>query len=226
MLMPFRVLRGEVLLRAAFPQPAFNLMSDLPGLCEHLFSAFFPYGVQLGNMRIEQGTGGLGEVQFNCYLLNFGAAVRLRLDWAEVQSLDVLRVTQKQVHEISNALLSAVKQQAPGVSFQSYSVSVGYHGMAEGVLTAREFVAQFTKSPPQAPGPLLGSGAVFYYGAHGERVTSSLTIDLSAAQQDALYLKAEAVWDAAKLSIPELQGKGLEYVRSALASVGLDVGEE
>jgi hypothetical protein len=158
--------------------------------------------------------------------MNFTAAVRLHFDRIEVQSYDVLRVTQKQVHEFLVSLHSVLRHHASHFSFQAYSLAVGFHGTPEGDLSARDFLSRFTAAPPDGLGQPLGSGAVFYYGPQDGRVTSSLTIDLSSVLQNACYLKAEAIWDATRVSVDEFEKKGLEYVNTALKSIGLELREE
>jgi hypothetical protein len=143
----------------------------------------------------------------------------------EVQSFDILRVRPKQVHEISLELLAALHRTDDHVSFQAYSVAAGYHGTVEG-LSTKEFLSRFSTSAPQNLGPILGSGVVFYYGPHGNRMTSSITLDLSGVIADALYVKVEAVWDASQVQNEEFEKSASEYIRDALAGADLVIPGE
>ena len=89
-------LRGEIFLRAVFAQPAFALweLNRLAELYQIIFASLSSHGLQLSDMKMEQGAGSLGDVQFSCFLKSFNGAVRLRLDRVEIQSFDDLRVTQ------------------------------------------------------------------------------------------------------------------------------------
>lgn len=223
MSLSFNVHRGEMLFQAVFSRPAFHLITNLPDLYAVFFNTFSRHGLQLRDMKIEQGAGGLGDLALSFFLMNFTVVVRFRLDRVEVQCFDTVRVSEEHLHEMSVDLLGIFEKNSYGISFQTYSVGVDIHGSVEGETNVGDFLAKYKGSTPENSDPLLASGVVFYYGSAENRLNSSLTVDVSAAFQNALFIRVNSVWDPAKLSIEEFGKRAREHFYQALSSVGLTV---
>ena len=59
---------------------------------------------------------------------------------------------------------------------------------------------------PQKLGPSTGAGAVFYFGAVGERQFATVTADVSAAVPDGFFVRIHSAWDAGRVAPDALAG--------------------
>lgn len=217
----FDVKRSNLNFEAGFNRPQFLLFRDTHGLLHQLYKGLETYGVRLSDLRIE-GTGGTAA-DFNilCYLFNFYMTLRIRLDRIEVFCSEL---PQEYVPKYGSAIvdaLAAISAYHPDVRFQAYGLTVDMHGILEGNL-AKDYLLRFTKKITDGLGPSIGAGTVMYFGPEGSRLLCSVTVDMSAAIPDALYVRTHVIWDAGKIDPQNLPELGDNFVRQALAQVGLE----
>lgn len=216
--MPFRVSQGDFVFQADFAAPIFELFNDA-ALQRQIFSRFTRHGLRLVDIKAERGAGSLGEVHLHCWFFNFSAALRIWLERVEINCFDVTRVNTPKLKD----LITDVLETAPAlfkVPFKTYAMALGLHGLLEGV-APKDFLSKFVTKVPNTLGPLLASGSVFYYGAKAERLLSSLTIDLSAAVREGIFVRIQATWDAEKVGSGALTGLAENHVQEALNQLGL-----
>jgi hypothetical protein len=173
-------------------------------------------------MKIENGSGALGDFQLSCSLLHLTTSVRIRLDKVEIHCLDLKRVSAKQIEEIGLASIEAPTVQERQLSYKTYSMAVAVHGSLVGS-TPEDFLARFATGAPGQVGPLVGSGSVFYYGPAGEQVAASVTVDLSAILQPGLFVRTHVVWDAGKIVVTALSEFAAKHVQNVFSQLGIAV---
>jgi len=117
---------------------------------------------------------------------------------------------------------TAVTDHRAGLSFKTFIVSVGLHSKLEGS-TLREYLGRFAANIPNEVGTPTGNGAVFYFGAEGERLLSSIALDVSAAVPDAAFIRVRSVWDGRKVSLSSILDTAEGYTRSTLERFGLQL---
>ncbi len=216
------VIRADLLFEAGFPQPEFGLLRDASALLHNLFKRLEQHGLQLNDLRVERGSGSLGDHHILCYLFNYWMTIKIRVERIEIVC-SVL--PQDHVEKFKAAILDvlrAVKDCAPDLSFRAYAVAVGLHAKLEGH-PARDYLARFVGHVPQGLGPSTGSGAVFYFGPEAERLLSSITADVSAVVQDGIFVRIHGVWDAKKVMPDLLPGVVDAFLRQALESLELQL---
>lgn len=222
--MPARlhVVKGDLTFDAGFVRPEFALLRDTPGLLSQLYRRLEPHGLRLTDLRVERGTGSVADSHVLCYLFNYRMMVRIRVERIEVVCSDLPQDYIQKFEPGITDTLWAVKDQLPNVAFRAFALAVGLHGQLEGQ-ALRDYLGRFATNPPKELGPLTGSGTVFYFGPEGDRLLSSVTVDMSALIPDALYVRAQAVWDATKLPLESLSVQAQDFVRSAVGRLGLEL---
>jgi hypothetical protein len=189
----------------------------MPGLLEQVFSRLAQHGLGLASTRQNFGSGhvNFNEVSLQCDLP--GWTLKIFFDHVELTtSLDAYR------EGIAKAAAEIVKQQESSLDFATFTSVLSLHGK---VMNGeyREVLSQFTCEPSTRPGPMLGSGAVFYFGSEGDRLLTSLTIDRSARVEDGIFVNSHIVYDASKASLASLEDIRLR-IDETLAHVGLEQG--
>jgi len=216
----FKVALADLGFQSDFAEPAFDMFRDAWGLQRQLFARMTKHGVRLSDIRAERGSGSLGDIHIVCFLFNFSVTVRIRLDRIEILCFDLSRVDSEKLNEAAIDALEAVTNHMAGPTFKTHTLWQGLHGTLEGAST-QEFISKFVSKGPENFGRSIGSGVVFYYGPERERITSSITLDLSAVIAGGLYLRPQVVWDAQKVGVRDLPGMAEKHVREVLSHLGL-----
>jgi len=222
MAVKFDVQRAELNFEAGFNQTDFKLFSDTHELLHQLYKGLEPHGVRLSDLRIERGAGTAADWHVLCYLFNFWMTIRIRLDRIEVFCS---QLPQEYVAKYGSAIvdtLNALIAYRPELGFRAYGFAVGLHGVLEGH-SPKQFLSRFTKGIPEQLGPSIGSGTVMYFGPDHERLTSSVTLDMSAQIPDALYSRVNVVWDATKIDVRTIPKLSEAFVRQSLSHIGLEL---
>lgn len=211
--------RGELNFQASYATPMFGLWKLPEQLFQLLFASLSEYGLQLNDLKWGPSSG-IGDAQLNFYLFNYAATVRVKLDRVEIEVFDVLRIDEQRLQEAAARLVGALQAHDPSLSIAAYAVALAYHGkLASG--SPKDFTRSLTAAPPEAAGPSAGAGAVFYFGPNEERVSSAVTIDLSALVPDALFFRVHMIWDASRIKAGDLAGRTREYAERVFRSFGL-----
>lgn len=222
MAIKLEVAKADLTFEAGFPQPEFDLFQDVSTLLNRVFKRLEPYGLRLSDLRVERGAGNVGDQHVLCYLFNYWMTVRIRVERIEILCSELPRDYVERIKAAITDVLRAVKDYRPNLDFRAFAVAVGLHVKLQDQ-PVRDYLARFVANIPQELGPSTGSGALFYFGPEGDRLLSTLTVDLSAVVQEAAYLRLHGVWDAKKVALDSLSGTADTFVRQALASLGLQL---
>ena len=218
----FNVARADVSLESTYAQPDFGLFRDTTGLVGHLFGRLQPHGLRTQDVKIERGDGSVADFRIACHLFNYRLGVLVRTEKVESACLNVLEGEVEQFAAVTIDALSAVKEHQPSIVFRSHTVAVTMHGALEGASTG-DYLSRFATNIPSGLGPLTGCGGVMYFGTEGDRILSSVTVDLSGVVPGGLFVRAYAVWDASKVEPSVLPARVRAFVRRAVEAFGLDV---
>lgn len=216
------VAKAELAFEAVYSQPEFGLFDDRSAILNHLFKRLGPHGLRLADIRFEQGNLNLGEQNIICYLFNYWMTVKIRLERIEINSSEMPREYVDKFKAAIVDVLRAVNDHRPNLSFGGFVLAVGIHAKLEG-LSPRDYISRFVTTVPQSLGPSTGHGVVFYFGPEGNRRLSSVTADVSAVTQGAVYLRIHGAWDSTNVLADLSSGIGGNYVDQALESMGLSL---
>lgn len=224
-LSPFVVLQSDLAFEASFATPAFDLFRNPEGLHRSLHEKLSPYGLRLSDMKYERGTT-LADVRLVCFLHSFSWTANVRAEQVDLQCFDLREAHRQEVKSVAVSLVEAVTSQVRSTAVRTYTLSLALHGTLSGLDTP-SFLVRFTRNAPDL-GPLLGSGAVFYFGALAEDgvLTSAVTMDRSAIVPDGLFLRFHSVWDASVVPVGALPDAVERHVARAVAALGLEAPRE
>ena len=222
MAIKLEVAKADLSFEAAFAQPEFSLFQNTPVLLHHLFKRLEPHGLRLSDLRVERGGGSIADHHVLCYLFGYWMTVRVRVEKIEVVCSDLPEQRVEKFKAAIQDVLKAVKDCRPELSFRAFALAVGMH-VKLSEQPVREYLAQFVSNTPAGLGASTGSGTVFYFGPEGDRLLSSITVDMSAVIPDATYLRLHAVWDAKKVAVDSLPAAADGFVRCAVEALGLQL---
>jgi hypothetical protein len=206
-------------LQAHFLSPVFDLLQDVRGLSQHLFSTLGPnYSLNLTNMKLETGGGSLGDVHLSLTWPALGEA-RIFLDRVEVAS-NYLQFLRFQERDLVSDVVSSVMEYMPDIRFRAYSITRQAHGILVGE-SRSNFLSRFASYVPGEMGPLLGSGVVFYFGEQAERLATSVTLDFSRVVDGGIFVQSITLYDASRIEAADLQESSSAQFSSLLSRVGL-----
>jgi hypothetical protein len=220
------VMKADASFEAAYPEPQFGLLQNVPGLLQRLFRALAKHGLRLQDMRIERGavTGSqpVTDFQVVCHLFNFLLTVRVRVDRVEVYYVELPREHYQKFGAAAVDALAAVQNHLGLTRFSTYAAAVGLHAALEGQ-AAKQYLSRFVANVPGGLGQPSGNGTVFYFGPEDDRLLSSLTLDVSGLVQDALFVRPQAVWDATRVDTASLPTRVEKFVSDALTALDLEL---
>ncbi|MBI4000480.1 MAG: hypothetical protein HY348_01685 [Nitrospira defluvii] len=215
------VLKAELGFEVAYTQPEFDLFESPSRLLDKLYKRLEKHGLKLADLRAENSSI-IGERHLHCYLFNYVMTVKIRHDKIEIHCVEFPRSHVETYAVGILDALAAVKDALPNLSFKAFAISVALHGRVEGQAT-RDFMNRLTIKSPEGLGPSTGAGAVFYYGQENDRLLSSLTADISAAVQDAIFLRIHGVWAGDRTPVESLPKVASDFVGRALGVIGLQL---
>jgi hypothetical protein len=217
------VAEGAIGLVSDFSHPIFDLFRDL-SILDHLYEGLAKHGLKLSDMRFET-TGSFGDIHVLAYLFNFAVVVRIRLDKIEIQSLVPSRVDLDRLTNVVEEVFRAVRTTRSDLGFAKHTLTFDLHGSLEGQ-SAPDFISRYATGNLERLGPSVGKGAVFYFGAEGVRLMSSLTLDLSQRVVEGLYLRAYMVWDGQRLQATELGSVAGKHLEEVFKTIDLEIRRE
>ncbi|CAE6703405.1 MAG: hypothetical protein H8K06_08670 [Nitrospira sp.] len=212
------VVKAELGIEATYAQPEFSLFEG-PKLIETLYKRLEKYGLKISELQAENSAI-IGERHIRFYLFSYLMNVKIRYDKVEVTCTELPRNRVDDYSEAIVDILGAVTDCCSGVSFKVFSVATALHAKLEGK-PSRDFIGGLTVKGPEGLGPLTGAGAVFYFGPENERLLSSITVDVSAAVTDAIYLRIYGIWDGKRVRVDSLRRMAKDFVAQALASLNV-----
>lgn len=214
----FDVSRADFTLEAAYQAPEFAAFRDTSRLLHRLFGALRPHGVKLSDLKIERGRGTLDEFYVLCYLFDFLMTIRVRLDRMEI---NCSYLAAENVQRFSGAVVDALTATRGHLSgdYRTYTFSLSLHGTLDGVET-KKFLGAFVAKTPEI-GPATGNAIGYYFGPTEDRLTATITLDISAVVPGGLFLRPQATWDGAIVATSMLPVRAEAFARSAVTAVGL-----
>ncbi len=212
---------GDLAVQSDFSEPEFRLFSDWPGLQQRLFTRLSPYGLRLIDMRWDPGNGTVGDGNLMLNLPDLAATVRIRLERIEIQYFDPTRIDVQTAGKMVVDILKVMEGDKSAAKFKTHSLRMNIHGILEDS-TPRDFLSRYVSQIPENFGPKVGNAVAFYYGPEANRLTTSITFDLSVRVKDGLYLGIQTVWDAQRISVEAFPAIAADHVTDVLTRCGLE----
>jgi hypothetical protein len=209
----FALQQGSLNYQFFFAQPAFGMFGDLPALLAELFSSLGQHGFKPATVQFRKAAT-LGEINLQCDLPT--ATIKIFVD-----RVDLSTHSGSYRKGLATMAIEAVSRHAKKLDFSTFTASCHAHGTLSNTLSS-DFLGRFVHEAPKAQS-LIGSAAVFYYGAQGPSLTSSLTLDMSAQVEGGIFVQSYVVYDASKIAVTELEDVFTSHIGEVLADLDLEV---
>lgn len=204
----FDIKRGDVFFSFDFRAPALGIMQgNLPlALQETLASA----GFSIDTLTFTLPTTSLGQLEFRVPLYSERLVATVSLTKVTLHVPDLLLLEAIDLPGTTKALFRAVRKVSPKSAPAQFSAVIALHGpMRPSPAAVRP------PDPNDGLGPLAASGSAFYFGEEGDRLRSSITMDLSAFSPDWTFVKIDGAWRIGKPAISNAFTTWWEYLGRA-----------
>jgi hypothetical protein len=210
----FAIQQGGLNYQFFFAKPAFGMFGDLPALLAELFSSLGQHGFRPATTHFSNAAI-LGDTHLQCDLPS--ATIKIFFDRVD------LSTTSANYHKgLATTAIEAVSRYVKQLEFSTFAASCHAHGTLASTPSA-DFLGRFVRDAPKDPESIIGSAAVFYYGAHGPSLTSSLTLDMSAQIEGGIFVQAYVVYDASKVAASDIENVFRIHIDDVLARLDLEV---
>jgi hypothetical protein len=189
------------------------MFSDLPALLAELFSSLGQHGFKPATVQFRKAST-LGETNLQCDLPT--ATIKVFVD-----RVDLLTTSGNYRKGLATMTIEAVSRHVKKLDFSTFAATCHAHGTLSN-MPSSAFLGRFVREAPKGQS-LIGSAAVFYYGAQGPSLASSLTLDLSAQVEGGIFVQTHVVYDATKIAVTELEDTFTSHVDEVLADLDLEV---
>ena len=219
--MNFSIEQREVELESTFSPRLWSLVHDVPMLYEALLERLGHVGLSATDLHPEVGNGSVGGTGLGFWLFGNKVNVQIRLDSLRFRTSSLA----SDVVDSADGVVAAIRQASrEELHFRTHAVSYACHGLIEG-MKAAEFVGGLVGNPPviDGLGDHLGTGVAFYFGEAPPTVSSTLTLDMSQAVSEGLFVRVAVVVDGTVGAIPEIRTLVEERVRAVISSVNLEI---
>ncbi len=223
-LTPFRVEKADLNIQFNFVEPFLPLATNMALLYVPLLDHMRQFGIGAQAIRTDAGDGSLGGFNVNFWVLQFGALVRIRLESAELHCSSLAAVNVDDVERVLLTLDEVLRAAHNELRYAGYNVTVSFHGQPVGI-ESREYLSRFVNNVPRDMGASIGSGVVFYFGEQPPRVIASVTLDLSAAMPDRVFVKLNSIFGS-ELPLRNLRQAVEQQLRLGLHGIGLEIEQQ
>lgn len=145
------------------------------------------------------------------------------IDHVEIKCSDTTRVDGDSFEKVGLGLAAALSEVAAnsgGLSIPTVSFTRALHAEL-GKANADAFLRRFSANAPQDLGPLLGSGAVYYFGPRKEQLTLSIALDRSVIRESAVFLRIICILDSNLIGTTGFRKAADQVFQDVLVSLSL-----
>lgn len=220
-LTPFEVRQTELAYHASLEPPVFDLGARWVELQTAIYTHLGRFKLRLADIKVEGATSNPGDVSVACWILNYGAVVRYRLDRVEAWSNSPrLAEDTALTGEIVNEAMQVLRIASPNAKIVMHSVNVALHGIVAEETAAR--VASYVTRTPDGSPSLIPSGVSFLCEFPSGEGQGSIVLERSALIPGGMFLRITSE-HAGFVSETEAMNRSIEFFQSSAGRLGLDI---
>lgn len=220
-LTPLEIRQGDFAYQANLELPVFELAGRWAELQHQIYAQLGSLQLRLGDIKVESASANPGDLSVACWLLNYGAVVRYRLDRVEAWSNKPIIGADSNLRiQIVGQAMKVLRNVCPESRVASHAVTVDLHGaLPPGQQVAPRIRAYVTRQPN---GPIVwtAGGASFLGEWRGGR--GSAVLERSATVSDGAFLRVTSE-HAGSLVETEALGQAVEFVDAAIEGMGFKI---
>ena len=218
----YEVRKSDLSVEGYFSAPAFNLLrtdSDVLKVVTAGLSEFCP--IRGTDIRIDQETNPIGNANLSFELHPLNGFARISTDRSQIVLFSPHSLDTDLISRLSSAFFGAINELLPPTSYSHYVVQFALHASLENV-SPSDHTRRFVSSASESSGSLIGNAVTYYFGQHGPRLHSSITLDMSGEFPDCVLVRVAMGFDARTASLAALKDIVVEHGDILLALVDLE----
>jgi hypothetical protein len=219
-------MRSEVLYQGRFTSLAFGLLAPPISLYQNLLKHLSQYGASLQNLSAKLDVATLADVSLSCFLTELSTIIQMHLDRFEVNFYKFHEVGFEIANQILHGTWTAVHEADASISVVEHTVAITIHAQIDGA-AYDSLMGRYIRQPSTFS-ENHRAGVVFYVPGDpstGER-PSTIVLDRLLGQEQGLFMKVTAAYDATQVSIDELARTTDESLSRFTAQLGLTLQRE
>jgi hypothetical protein len=222
-LTPLKVEQSEVAYYAALDPPAFVLGERWAALQSAIYDQLRRFKLRLADIKIENTTANPGDFAIACWIFNYGAVVRYRLDRVEVWS-NSHRVGQDTslAMDMVAQTMAVLRSVSPDSQVNAHSTNVTIHGLLPGQGDVAARIASYVTKRPEGPPSFIPSGVSFLSEFPDGRGQGSIILERSAVVPDGAFMRVMSE-HLGSLSEVEALNQAVEFFQASTARLGLEL---
>lgn len=220
---PLEVRQADLAYYAALDPPSFDLAGRWVELQSAMYARLRRFKLRLSDIKVESSNPNPGDLSIVCWMFNYGALARYRLDRVEVWS-NRPRVAQDTglVKDIIEQTMGVLRSVSPASQVTVHTVNVTVHGVLTRQDSAAARIASYVTKRPEGLPPLTPSGVSFLCEFPSGQGQGSIILERSALVPDGALLRVMSDHEGS-LSEAEAVDRAIEFFQAATARLGLDV---
>lgn len=222
-LTPVEVRQTDLAYYAALESPAFALGGRWVELQSAIHAHLRRFQLRLSDIKVESPTANPGDLSIVCWMFNYGAVARYRLDRVEVWSNNPrLAADTGLVKDMVVQTMDVLRSVSPDSRVTVHSVNATIHGAFPGQGEVAARVASYVTKRPDGPPLLTPSGVSFLSEFPSGQGQGSIILEQSTLVPGGAFLRVMSE-HVGSLSESEALDRATEFFQAATGRLGLDV---
>ena len=217
----YNIRKSELSLEAFFSRPAFDLLKPKTQLHEAIathLSDFLP--LRGSDIRIDTNTNPLSSATVTYELRPFNGVARISVDRAQLAFFSPHTLETAQMVGLSLVLLRALDSEISNNKYDTFVIQAIFHAELSGTSPV-EHTSHYISSTPESYDCPIGGSVTYYFGQHGARTHSSVTLDMSGDFSECIFVRISIGFDGEKIPADELSASTLGHISELLTLIGL-----
>lgn len=219
----FEVRQVDVAYTAAIDPPAFDLGARWTDLQSAIYAHLGRFKLRLGDIKVETATANPGDLSIACWILDYGAVVRYRLDRVEAWSNRpwIAQDTALAV-EIVKQTMQVLRDVSPQSHVAAQNLNFAFHGLLGNQMQVLDLIASYVTRRPQGGPPLIPNGVSFLCESQTGEGQGSVVLERSALVPNGVFLRVVSEY-AGSLSEVDAVNRAIEFFRASTTRLGLNI---
>ncbi len=218
----FEVRQADLAYTANLDPPSFDLFARWVEFQDAVYSRFSRFQLRLADIKLESTSNNPADLSVACWILNYGALIRYRLDRVEARS-NRARVSEDAAlaTDIVEQAMEVLRAVNPNARVAMHTVTVAIHGLLLGDSpTAR--VATYVTATPKGTPAFVPDGVSFLCEFPSGDGRGSIVLERSGSVTGGAFLRVVSE-HAGLLAEREVLGRGIDFFQTSVKRLSLEV---
>jgi len=222
-LIPVQVRQTDLSYYAALEPPAFALGARWVDLQAAMYTRLEQFKLRLTDIKVESTTANPGDLSVVCWMFNYGALARFRLDRVEVWSNNTRvaadpGLVKRMVVQTTGVLRSV----SPDSHVTMHTLTVTIHGALPSLIELGAHIASYVTRRPEGPPTLAPNGVSFLCEFGSGQGQGSVILEQSVVVPGGAHLRVMSQYPGS-ISEGEVVDRAFDFLQTAAARIRLAV---